>query len=315
MRKKLLLLFYAILFTKIGFAQIIEKQANQGDNVNLNLPVTVRGTIQWQTSPDNQTYTNMTGKTTKTLQLTAQQTAYYRAVVTEGTCQPLYSDITKVNVESSGGGDLPNTVTDIEGNTYKTVVIGTQTWMAENLKTTKYNDGTAIPNVTDNTAWSQLSTPAYCWYNNDAATYKDLYGALYNWHTVETSKLCPTGWHVPSDDEWKTLEMHLGMSQTDADNIGNRGTNEGIKLKSTSGWNRNNGTNESGFNALPGGYRGYSLGSFSSVSYYADFWTSTPSGSSYGYVWKRQLQYAPNSIVERDYASPSNGRSIRCVQD
>ena len=111
------------------------------------------------------------------------------------------------------------TVTDIDGNVYNTVTIGTQAWMAENLKTTKLNDGTAMPLVTNNTAWSGASwespAPAYCWYNNDMATYKGTYGALYNWFSLDTASnggknVCPAGWHVPSYAEWTTLIDYLG---------------------------------------------------------------------------------------------------------
>ena len=101
-------------------------------------------------------------------------------------------------------------VTDVEGNVYKTIQIGPQTWMAENLKATKYNNSTAIPLVTDNTAWAALLTPGHCWYDNDETTYKNIYGALYNWYAVDTSILCPTGWHVPSDAEWTTLTTNVG---------------------------------------------------------------------------------------------------------
>jgi len=101
-------------------------------------------------------------------------------------------------------------VTDYDGNNYKTTKIGNQVWMKESLKTTKYNDGTSIPLVTEPTTWSNLTTPGYCWYNNDQATYKATYGALYNWFTVNTGKLCSTNWHVPSDTEWTTLTDYLG---------------------------------------------------------------------------------------------------------
>jgi uncharacterized protein (TIGR02145 family) len=104
-------------------------------------------------------------------------------------------------------------VTDIEGNDYTTVTIGTQTWMGENLKTTKLTDGESIPKITDNAAWPNLATPAYCWYNNDETAHKKIYGALYNWYTVNTGKLCPTGWHIPSDDEWKTMIAFLGGAE------------------------------------------------------------------------------------------------------
>jgi uncharacterized protein (TIGR02145 family) len=100
-------------------------------------------------------------------------------------------------------------VTDKDGNVYHTVTIGTQTWMVENLKTTKYNDGTAIPFITDNSAWANLTTPGYCWYNNDSTTYKNMYGALYNWYAVSTGNLAPKGWHVATDAEWTTLQNYL----------------------------------------------------------------------------------------------------------
>ena len=108
--------------------------------------------------------------------------------------------------------EVSGNVTDIEGNVYNVVTIGTQVWMAENLKTTRFNDNSSIPQVTVTADWIVLTTPAYCWMLNDEVTYKDLYGALYNWFAVNSGKLCPTGWHVPSDAEFMTLEEALGMS-------------------------------------------------------------------------------------------------------
>ncbi len=107
-------------------------------------------------------------------------------------------------------------VTDVDLNTYHTVKIGNQWWMAENLATTRFNDGTEIPNVSSNLDWYELSTEAYCWYENDEEAYKDPYGALYNYHTVENDKLCPEGWHVPWESEWQELEIFLGMSKSEA---------------------------------------------------------------------------------------------------
>ena len=92
---------------------------------------------------------------------------------------------------------------------YHSVTLGTQTWTMENLKTTTYNDGSALPLVTDGTAWATLTTPAYCWYNNDTVTYKNIYGALYNWYAVNTGALAPPGWHVPTDADWNTLQNYL----------------------------------------------------------------------------------------------------------
>jgi uncharacterized protein (TIGR02145 family) len=138
-------------------------------------------------------------------------------------------------------------VADKDGNTYKTIRIGTQTWMAQNLKTTKYNDGTFIPVVSDATSWNSLSTPACCWQNNDPVR-KVTYGVLYNWYTVRTGKLCPSGWHVPSDAEWTTLTDYLGGENS-----------AGGKLKESGfrHWNSPNAgaTNETAFSAFPGGDR------------------------------------------------------------
>jgi uncharacterized protein (TIGR02145 family) len=138
-------------------------------------------------------------------------------------------------------------MSDKDGNTYKTIRIGTQTWMTQNLKTTKYNDGTSIPIVTDAISWSNLSTGACCWQNNDPAR-KVTYGVLYNWYVVNTGKLCPNGWHVPSDAEWTTLTDYLG-----GENIA------GGKLKESGfrHWNSPNtgATNETAFSAFPGGDR------------------------------------------------------------
>ena len=138
----------------------------------------------------------------------------------------------------------PLTATDIDGNVYHTVTIGTQIWMVENLKTTRYNDGSPIPFVTDSSSWSNLTTPGYCWYNNDT-TNKNTYGALYNWFAVNTGKLAPTGWHVPTDDEWTTLTTYLGGESI-----------AGGKLKETgtTHWRTPNAgaTNEIGFTASSG---------------------------------------------------------------
>jgi uncharacterized protein (TIGR02145 family) len=169
---------------------------------------------------------------------------------------------------------------DADGNVYKTVKIGSQLWFAENLKTSKYNDGSEIPLVLEGANWTSTTTGAYCWYENDPSNYKDTYGALYNWYSVNTGKLCPTGWHVPTDNDWKQLEMFLGMSQAEADiQDVNRGTTEGDKLKEggIDHWvSPNTGaTNEYEFTALPGGYRDGYTGVFAGIGYGINFWTLT----------------------------------------
>jgi len=196
------------------------------------------------------------------------------------------------------------TVKDIDGNVYKTVTIGKQVWMVENLITTKYNDGKTIPLVTDNTAWTDLSTPAYCWNNNDATTYKNTYGALYNWYTVNTNKLCPKGWRIPSDAEWTTLTTYLGGEGV----VGGK-----LKETGTTHWKRPNlkATNSSGFTARAGGGRHedekfYDLGS---KGYW---WSSTEEGEAN--AWCFELQYAIRSINRLGSRKPSDW-SIRCLRN
>jgi uncharacterized protein (TIGR02145 family) len=226
---------------------------------------------------------------------------------------------------NSAGTGYGNQVTfstklaDADGNSYNTVVIGTQLWMAENLKTTKLNDGTtAIANVTDNTAWSLLTTPGYCWYDNDEATNKPLYGAMYNWFTVNTGTLCPTGWHVPTDVEYNTMELYLGIAPADINLYGYRGTDQGSQLKNTAGWpTGQNGTNTSGFTALPGGYRYFVNGSFqangeagSPMGY---FWSATENTSDVAQSWYRMLDGTAQSY--RGAVEKAAGKSVRCVKN
>ena len=116
------------------------------------------------------------------------------------------------NKGNPANNDNPNTVTDIDGNVYTTVTIGTQTWTVENLRVTRYNDGTAIPHVKDSSAWFNLTSPGYCYYSNDSASNAFKYGALYNWHAVGTGKLAPAGWHVPTVEEWTELENYLVLN-------------------------------------------------------------------------------------------------------
>ena len=209
----------------------------------------------------------------------------------------------------------PGTVTDIDGNVYQTVTIGTQVWMAENLKVTHYRNGDAIPNVTDETTWQSLTTGAYCEYDNDVNSVAT-YGRLYNWHAVaDMRNIAPAGWHVASDAEWKQLEMYLGMSQTESDQTGWRGTDEGGKLKEigTVHWiSPNTGaTNESGFTALPGGYR--SLGGvYYDVGAHAVFWSSTENSS--GFAWCRNVGNTYSGVHRFD-GGEEDGFSVRCVKD
>jgi uncharacterized protein (TIGR02145 family) len=192
--------------------------------------------------------------------------------------------------------------TDGDGNHYPVVTIGTQLWMAENLKTTKYNDNASISLETDNMAWNNLTSPAYCWYNNNGGLYKDIYGALYNAYAVATGKLCPSEWHIPSNAEWTTLSSALGSSA-------------GGKMKEAGSvnWTSPNtgATNASGFTGRPGGARAMG-GIFSEMNGSAYWWSSTE---------MPPMEYWSRSIFNWDaalFSGPgykSNGYSVRCVKD
>lgn len=201
-----------------------------------------------------------------------------------------------------------------QSTTYDLIEIGGQCWLGDNLNAISLNDGTPIANVTDNTAWSTTTTPAYCYYQNNTA-YQTLYGNLYNFATIQTNKLCPTGWHVPSDCEWMYMEGSLGLSIADQQiGTGFRGTTEGDALKSLDGWNvpHTAHNNSTGFTALPGGYR-FTTGTFSGRTLYGYWATSTPDGTT-GNVWNRKLNVG-NSNISRAANSSVQGYSVRCIKD
>jgi len=206
-----------------------------------------------------------------------------------------------------------NSVTDADGNVYATVTIGTQLWMKENLKTTKYNDGSNIPLVTDNTAWSNLTSPAYCWYNNDVSTYKATYGALYNWYVVNTGKLCPTGWHVPTDAEWHTLVLYLDPNAINAAEIESLIAGGKLKETGTTHWSSPNtgADNSSGFTALPGGFRDYNS-TFDYVGIYGDWWSSSEYDT-YD-AWYRGMINEHSNVGRFNYVK-FVGFSVRCLRD
>jgi len=217
-------------------------------------------------------------------------------------------------------GIMANTVTDIDGNVYHTVKIGTQTWTVENLKTTKFNDGTSIPLVTDSAIWANNSTPAYCWYNNDTTANKNTFGALYNWYTVNIGKLAPACWHVPTDAEWGTLLNYLIANGYNYDRT-TTGNYIAKALAAQTNWTSFStvGTigcilstnNRSGFSALPGGYRNDS-GCFCHIDYYGYWWSVTEYNVSYAYC--RYLGYG-NYYLFRNYYYKSCGFSVRLVRD
>jgi len=230
----------------------------------------------------------------------------------QGSGQQTSASISNKTTHTGSSVSQTGSVSDIDGNTYNTVTIGDQIWMKENLKVTRYNDGTEIPNITNAGVWTGLKTGAYCDYNNDESnSYR--YGRIYNWYAVVDSRnLCPKGWHVPSDIEWKKLEIFLGMTQIQANAFDSwRGTIQGSQMKSSSGWSNNgNGTNTSKFTALPGGQRnGY--GEFYELGSWGHWHSTTESGIN---NYRRSL--ANNqSKVNRYYTWKHCGYTVRCLKD
>jgi uncharacterized protein (TIGR02145 family) len=190
-------------------------------------------------------------------------------------------------------------VSDIDGNTYKTIKIGTQTWMAENLKTTKYNDGTFIAYL------------GCTWYKNDIGTYKDVYGALYSWDVVNPvmnpqKNVCPAGWHVPGETEWNLLSTYLGGANSAGGKLKETGTMHWV--------NTNTGaTNETGFTALPGGYNKNGVGNFLNLGAMGFWWSTTIDNiSGLPLYW---IMYNNESDVGSSVENKNSGLSVRCVRD
>jgi uncharacterized protein (TIGR02145 family) len=298
----------ATLTTNNVIAQSIT--ASSGGNITDNggSTVTARGVV-WNTtgtptiSNSRTTDGSSTGSYFSNMTALSPSTTYYvRAYATNSTGTAYGNQQTFTTTATTS-----QTVTDIDGNTYNTVQIGTQVWMSENLKTSRYRNGGSIPYVVGNSDWQALTTGAWSNYNHDDAN-DPIYGKLYNWYTTLGDTLCPAGWGVPTDDEWTTLTTYLGGESV-----------AGGKMKSvgTTYWNDPNtgATNESGFSVLPGGYRNFD-GSFYGIRDAAFFWSATEYGGST--AWLRGLYYN-GSYVSRfyfgSYNSKSSGASVRCLRD
>jgi uncharacterized protein (TIGR02145 family) len=264
--------------------------------------VTSRG-VCWNTSQNPTTDNNKTidgsglGVFASSLTgLTANTTYYLRAYA--------------VNSVGTGYGNMISFTTgtivaDIDGNDYSTVILGTQTWMTENLKVLHYTNGDPIPNVPDNTQWSNLTSGAYCWYSNDGTQYKDIYGAIYNYYTVaDVRNICPANWRIPNQSDWITLQSYLG---------GNSIAGGKLKEAGNTYWYAPNdgATDESKFTAMPGGDRAPN-GGFEMVRQMAEFWTSTEASTTaaYSYFLGFEAGGLYNNPFDKKY-----GLSVRCIKN
>lgn len=235
----------------------------------------------------------------------------YPFIILMGIVLILTGSCKKKEENNTQSGDI----TDKSGNVYTAVVIDTQTWLDKNLITTKYNNGDTIVTTTPATLdISNEITPEYQWaYNGDESSVAS-YGRLYTWYAVTDNRgICPTGWHLPTDAEWKTLETGLGMTQAQADATDWRGTDQGTELKSTTKWQNNgNGTNSSGFNAVGCGSRDLTGDPFHGVSFFGYYWTTTQTDAIT--AWARNLSCNFNG-VNRSAWKMGYGFSVRCIKD
>jgi uncharacterized protein (TIGR02145 family) len=225
----------------------------------------------------------------------------------DGSCNLTYmGELHTCGAESVHNPELEyGSVMDVDGNSYRTIVIGGQEWMAENLNTTHFNNGDEIPNVILTAAWANQTQGAYCYYNNEV-TNACPYGLLYNWYvTVDDRNVCPSGWHVPSDSEWSELSDYLG---------GEEFAGEKMKSSGTEYWQQNSfANNESGFSSLPGGYR-FNNGNFNNNGSYGYWWSSTSHPDSPLVGWFRRLHYY-DTVLGRSGGDSVDGFSIRCIKD
>jgi uncharacterized protein (TIGR02145 family) len=293
--------------TTTSVSNITQSTATSGGNVTSDggATVTARG-VCWSTS-QNPTTTGShttdgsgTGSFTSNLTNLNANTLYYvRAYATNSVGTSYGSQVSFTTQTASG------TVTDVDGNVYTTIVIGSQEWMAENLKVTHFRNGEPIQNVTDDTQWSLSESGTYCWYNNDESTYGETYGALYNYFTVVDSRnICPTGWHIPSDTEWSILTTYLGGESVAGGKMKETGTLHWLSPNAAA-------TNESGFTALPGGHR-FFQGPFDNIGWIGSWWSSTMNDSNDAIMRSVTKQ---DGHVSNYYYVRSYGFSVRCLLD
>ena len=220
------------------------------------------------------------------------------------------NDTIQTSIAKYGGG-----ITDIDGNNYRTVIIGKQEWMCENLKVSKYNDGKIVPNVNGDSNWKNLNSGAWCNLKNSDSLGK-IYGKLYNWYAVDTKKLCPSGWHVPTYDEWlvlaKTLDINFNVEDNSSDTI----VAKALKVTGTKYWESpNTATNSSLFTALPAGYfKSLNISEYSDgfIDNHANWWTTFNSN---GFIVFFGIDYDTFCMKSEEDIHKTDGKSVRCIKD
>ena len=312
------------VLTTTAVSNITQTAASCGGNITSDggATITTRG-VCWSAS-QNPTITDSktsdgTGAGSFTSNITGliDGTIYYIRAYATNSAGIGYGSAISFTTQGGTG-----TLTYIDGNVYHTVTIGTQVWMLENLKTTKYRDGTNIPNITDNTAWGYLTTGAYSDSDNTPSN-SATYGRLYNWYAVtDAHNICPTGWHIPTDTEWTVLENYLIANDYNYNGT-TTGNNYAKSLAATTNWeysttigavgNTDYPTyrNKTGFTALPGGYRVVD-GTFYSIGYSGSWWSSTEHGVIY--AWYRYMNHSYACVIRFNFYK-SYGLSVRCVRD
>lgn len=304
--------------TTLPISNITTASAISGGNITNGggTPVIQRG-VCWSTNPNPTTADNLTnegsgtGSYVSSLFALAPSTTYYVRAYAINSSGTAYGNQVQFMAAGAGGYLNPSltygTMTDQDGNMYATIAIGTQIWMAENLRSTTYANGDPIPNVTDGTQWTwQLTTGAWANFENNSA-YDIPYGKLYNWYSVvDARNVCPTGWHVPTDAEWTVLSNFLGGESVAGGKMKSTGTQHWLLVNTGA-------TNESGFSALPGGYRGDPNGEFPAFGSMGNWWST--SESSAWSSWRRTLGNYFEDISPSPDGAKHYGYSVRCLMD
>lgn len=299
-------------------SQILYFTAASGGNVTDDGGVMVYKGICWNTASnptiDNNTTADGTGEGefTSTMSGLKSGTKYYVRAYASNSAGVEYGNEIAFTTHILGIKFNPDLIygslTDIEGGSYKTIPIGSQIWMAENLKTSEFNDGSGIPLVTDPASWSNLVTPAFCWFNNNDSIYKNIYGAYYNWFAVSSGRLCPTGWHIPSDFDWQVLVDYLGGDQSAGSKLKEAGTNNWV-------FSNKDATNQSGFTGLPAGLRESTDGVFQGQGSFGGWWSATEvSAGPFGATWIRSI-HGDTTVVGRSQIFKKDGFTVRCLKN